>query len=65
MPSLVRSLMRILDMVAPLMIFLPVLTPYRQRIGDVLAKTIIVCRTPDAPPDVTGGRPDPDDEWGM
>jgi len=63
-PSIFRALLRTIDMLAPMMIFLPALTPHRQRLGDVLCKTMVVCRTPDAPPDVTGGRPDPNDDWG-
>lgn len=41
-PSLVRALSRVLDLFAPLMLVLAVISPGRQRLGDILAKTLVV-----------------------
>lgn len=39
---LVRNLMKALELVAPLLLILPLLGPFRQRLGDLVARTVIV-----------------------
>ncbi len=47
---LVRGLLKILDMLpgAWLLLMLPVIAPHRQRLGDLVGRTVVVC---DAPPE--------------
>lgn len=50
---LVRGLLKVVDLVAPLLLLLPVIGPFRQRLGDVLARTVVVMpreENDDAPP---------------
>lgn len=42
-----RSLSRAFELFAPLMILVAVISPARQRLGDILAKTTVVMRKPD------------------
>lgn len=45
--SAVRSVLRVLDMIALLLLIIPLISPARQRLGDILARTIVVTRLPD------------------
>lgn len=45
--STVRSVTRLLDMVALLLLIIPLISPAKQRLGDILARTIVVTRLPD------------------
>ena len=45
--SLARALSRVFDLFAPLMLMLMVISPARQRLGDILAKTIVVMHEPE------------------
>lgn len=47
MPSLGRALSRAFELFAPLMILVAVISPARQRLGDILAKTTVVMRKPE------------------
>ncbi|MEM9415772.1 MAG: RDD family protein [Planctomycetota bacterium] len=47
--SLVRAVSRVFELVAWLLLMLPLISPQRQRLGDILAKTIVVYRDPPAP----------------
>ncbi len=47
-PSLTRALSRAFDLFAPLMLMLMVISPARQRLGDILAKTLVVMHEPEA-----------------
>jgi len=58
MPCLGRSLSRAFELFAPLMILVAIISPARQRLGDILAKTTVVMRKPEAP-----AEPDTDDEY--
>lgn len=53
LPCLGRSLSRAFELFAPLMILVAVISPARQRLGDILAKTTVVMRKPEPfiPPD--------------
>lgn len=46
MPVLVRALSRAFDLFAPLMLVVAFISPARQRLGDILAKTIVVMPKP-------------------
>lgn len=50
---LVRGLLKTLDLLpwAWLLLLLPVIAPHRQRLGDLVGRTIVVC---DVPPEVSG-----------
>lgn len=56
--AVARNLLRIIDLVAffPLPLLLILYTPLRQRIGDIAARTIVVCDV------ATGGTPPPADD---
>ena len=43
---LVRNLLKILDLVAWLLLLLPLIGPYRQRLGDMVARTVVVMPAP-------------------
>ncbi len=45
--SVVRSITKVLDLVAWLLLLLPLISPYRQRLGDLLGKTVVVMREPE------------------
>lgn len=45
--STVRAVIRLLDMVALLLLIIPLISPAKQRLGDILARTIVVTRLPD------------------
>lgn len=47
---LVRGLLKILDLIpgAWLLLMLPVIAPHRQRLGDLVGRTVVVCETPPA-----------------
>ncbi|MEM1355559.1 MAG: RDD family protein [Planctomycetota bacterium] len=45
--STVRAASRVLDMIALLLLIVPLISPARQRLGDILARTIVVTRLPD------------------
>ncbi|MFK7787908.1 MAG: RDD family protein [Phycisphaeraceae bacterium] len=47
MPCLGRALSRAFELFAPLMILVAVISPARQRLGDILAKTTVVMRKPE------------------
>jgi uncharacterized RDD family membrane protein YckC len=47
--SVVRSITKVLDLVAWLLLLLPLISPYRQRLGDLLGKTVVVMREPEPP----------------
>ena len=47
--ALLRSAMRVLDLIAWLLLLLPLISPCRQRLGDLLARTVVVMRKPEAP----------------
>lgn len=53
MPCFGRALSRAFELFAPLMILVAVISPARQRLGDILAKTTVVMRKPEPfiPPD--------------
>ncbi|MBX2852122.1 MAG: RDD family protein [Phycisphaeraceae bacterium] len=51
MPCLGRALSRAFELFAPLMILVAVISPARQRLGDILAKTTVVMRKPEPPPE--------------
>ncbi|MFN3166920.1 MAG: RDD family protein [Phycisphaeraceae bacterium] len=46
-PAFVRAVSRVFDLFAPLMLVLVVISPARQRLGDILAKTIVVTHEPE------------------
>jgi uncharacterized RDD family membrane protein YckC len=46
-PAFVRAISRVFDLFAPLMLVLVVISPARQRLGDILARTIVVTREPE------------------
>ena len=39
---IVRSLLKAFDLIAPLLLVLPLLSPHRQRLGDLIARTLVV-----------------------
>jgi uncharacterized RDD family membrane protein YckC len=45
--STVRAVTRLFDLIALLLLIIPLLSPYRQRLGDILARTVVVTRLPD------------------
>jgi uncharacterized RDD family membrane protein YckC len=47
---LIRGLLKILDMIpgAWLLLMLPVIAPHRQRLGDLVGRTVVVCEAPAA-----------------
>lgn len=47
LPCLGRALSRAFELFAPLMILVAIISPARQRLGDILAKTIVVMRKPE------------------
>ncbi|MEM6507052.1 MAG: RDD family protein [Planctomycetota bacterium] len=47
MPCLGRALSRAFELFAPLMILVALISPARQRLGDILAKTTVVMRKPE------------------
>lgn len=49
LPCLGRALSRAFELFAPLMILVAVISPARQRLGDILARTTIVMRKPEEP----------------
>jgi uncharacterized RDD family membrane protein YckC len=49
MPCFGRALSRAFELFAPLMILVAVISPARQRLGDILAKTTVVMRKPEPP----------------
>ncbi|MEO0476251.1 MAG: RDD family protein [Planctomycetota bacterium] len=51
MPCLGRALSRAFELFAPLMILVAVISPARQRLGDILARTTVVMRKPEPPPE--------------
>ncbi|MGB0766315.1 MAG: RDD family protein, partial [Phycisphaeraceae bacterium] len=48
-PSLGRAVSRVFELFAPLMIIIAVVSPARQRLGDILAKTTVVMAKPKPP----------------
>lgn len=44
--STIRAVTRVFDMVAWMLLLLPLISPHRQRLGDILAKTLVVYRDP-------------------
>lgn len=46
-PSLIRAASRVFDLFAPLMLILAVISPGRQRLGDILARTLVVMQLPE------------------
>lgn len=50
MASLVRSVARVFDLFVPLMLIVIFITPARQRLGDILARSVVVMRKPPEPP---------------
>lgn len=46
-PALLRAVSRVFDLFAPLILILAVVSPARQRLGDILARTLVVMRLPD------------------
>ena len=44
---LIRNLLRLFDLVAYLLLVLPLISPYRQRLGDMVARTVVVMRSPE------------------
>lgn len=50
-PCAVRAFSRVFDLFAPLMLVLAVISPARQRLGDILARTIVVMPLPEEPPE--------------
>ncbi|MFI4861783.1 MAG: RDD family protein [Phycisphaerales bacterium JB063] len=56
--SLVRAVSRVFELVAWLLLLLPLISPHRQRLGDILAKTLVVYRDP--PPTEEQGESDED-----
>lgn len=59
---LVRGLLKILDLIpgAWLLLMLPVIAPHRQRLGDLVGRTVVVC---DAPPAEENTDPDDEGDW--
>ena len=51
MPCFGRALSRAFEFFAPLMILVAIISPARQRLGDILARTIVVMRKPEPPPE--------------
>jgi uncharacterized RDD family membrane protein YckC len=46
---LARNAMKLFELVAWLLLVLPLVSPHRQRLGDVVARTLVVRRAPEAP----------------
>ena len=44
---LARNLLKPLDLIAPILLLIPLIVPSRQRMGDLLARTLITTPTPD------------------
>lgn len=59
---LVRGLLKTLDLIpgAWLLLMLPVIAPHRQRLGDLVGRTVVVC---DAPPAEDNNNPEDSDDW--
>ena len=53
--KLIRGLMKCFDLIAWFLLIIPLLTPYRQRLGDLLAGTIVVMETIKDSDKSTGG----------
>lgn len=47
LPAFVRGLSRVFDLLAPLMLVVALISPARQRLGDILVKTTVVMRKPE------------------
>ncbi|NJL31861.1 MAG: RDD family protein [Phycisphaerales bacterium] len=45
-----RNALKVLDLVAWPLLILPIISPQRQRLGDMMAKTLVVMPTPPKPP---------------
>jgi uncharacterized RDD family membrane protein YckC len=54
-PILARGLLKTFDLVAYLLLILPLISPYRQRLGDMVARTVVVMPNPD--PDMADSNP--------
>lgn len=60
--ALVRGPLKAFDLIAYFLIILPVISPYRQRLGDMVARTVVVAKAPpprddaDLDRDPSGGR---------
>ncbi len=57
---LVRGVLKIFDLVAYLLLILPLISPYRQRLGDLVARTVVVMSRDDD--EVAPARADKNDE---
>ncbi|MEM9420307.1 MAG: RDD family protein [Planctomycetota bacterium] len=51
----VRNLLKAFDLIAFLLLIFPVISPYRQRLGDMVAGTVVVTKAPSASDDSASG----------
>ena len=51
--TLARCGLKAFDLIAYLLLVLPVISPYRQRLGDMIASTVVVTKRPDAADDAS------------
>lgn len=51
LPCLGRALSRVFELIAPFILLVAVISPARQRLGDILARTTVVMRKPEPPPE--------------
>lgn len=49
-PILLRNAIKAIELVAPLLLILPLIGPFRQRLGDLVARTVVVAPTDTAAP---------------
>lgn len=59
---LTRCLLKAFDLVAYLLLILPIISPYRQRLGDMVARTVVVTKAP--PPENDPAKADGDRDGG-
>ena len=57
--TLSRCGLKAFDLIAYLLLVLPVISPYRQRLGDMIASTVVVAKRPDAPDGPSSETEDP------
>lgn len=50
-----RCLLKTFDLIAYLLLILPIISPYRQRLGDMVARTVVVMKASPAPDDPPSG----------
>jgi uncharacterized RDD family membrane protein YckC len=49
--ALIRNALKTFDLIAYLLLILPIVSPYRQRLGDMVAQTVVASKAAPPPPE--------------